>query len=253
MEPLDALGLVELALSLCSSLCRMFQTMKTNRQLCGDLAKKVQAVQDLVGTVEQSGRVPSHVRGALKVLCEHLDFARNLIAKFSKMSKVSGFLKSDDIKEKLSCVDKKLNDSLQILTTALQVQHGRVLHRVFDTVKDQSSHSRPPPPDFQAKGSPTVAVPAACYGVPMSPTMAAIPSMVPTSPVMVPLVFTAAPTAGSYYATSKTYVSRGVSSKALKEALKSRPQINISQIFSAEQPAVIGRYSLVPSRTSNFY
>lgn len=244
MEPLDALSLIDMALSLCKSLHRMFETMKTNRQLCQDLAKKVQALQDLVGTINRSGRIPSHVCRALKALCEHLDSADGLMAKFKNISPVVGFLKSGNIKEKFSCIDKKLNDSLQILSTALQVQHGRVLDRVYYTVGNQSSHSRPPLPDLQTFRSPSVAVPAACCGVPMSPTVAAIPSMAPTSAVMVPLVFTGAPATSSFSATSTTYISRGVSPKALKVALESIPQI-----YAAGQPAVIGRCSLLPSKS----
>lgn len=258
MEPWDALGLVDLALSLCNGLFSMFQTMKTNRQLCRDLAKKVEALQGLVGTIHRSDQVPLEVCKALKALCENLDTAHGLVAKFSNVSPISGFLKSDSIKEKLLCVDKKLIDSLQILTTSLQVQHGRVLNRVYETVKDLSPCSRPPLPDLQTSRSPTAAVPAACCGAPISPTAAAVPFMVPTSPVMVPLVFTTTPTPGSFTATSTTFVSRGVSSKALKAALQSRPQINISQIYAAEHPAVTGRYSLLPAqfalnKTLNFY
>lgn len=228
----------------------MFQTMKTNRQLCQDLAKKVQALQELVvGTINRSGHIPSHVRRALKTLCENLDSAHVLMAEFSNLSPFFGYLKSDSIKEKFSCVDKKLGDSLQILSTALQVQHGRVLDKVYNIVRNQISYSRPPLPHLQTSGSPSVALPAAGSSVPMSPTVAAIPCMVPTSAVMVPLAFTSAPMPCSFSATSTTSVSRGVSSVALKAALKSIPKINISQICPAEQPAVIGSCSLLPSKS----
>lgn len=249
MEAWDALSLVDMALSLCKSLYRMFQNMKSNRQLSSDLAKKVQALQDLIGTINRSGHVPSHVCRALKALCENLDSAKGLMAKFQNISPVFGFLKSDSIKEKFLCVDKKLNDSLQILSTALQVQHGRVLGEVYDTVRKQSPCRRPPLPEFQTSRSPSVAVSAACGCAPMSPTVAAVPSMVPTSPVLVPLVFTCAPTPSSFSATSTTFVSRGVSTKALKAALKSIPQINVSQMYAADQPAVIGRCSMLPSES----
>lgn len=247
MEPWDAVGLMDIVLSFCQTLHRMFQNMKSNRQLCHDLAKKVRALQDLMGTINRSGQVPSHVCRALKGLCENLDSAYGLMAKFANISPVLGFLKSDNIKDKLSCVDKKLSDSLQILSAALQVQHGIVLDKVYYTVRQQRSHSRPPIPEFQTSGSPSVAVPAACGSVPTSPAGAAVSSTVPTSPVfMVPLVFTAAPTTSSF---SATFVSRGVSSKALNAALKSIPQIDVNHLNAADQPVVIGRCSLLPSKS----
>lgn len=251
MEPLDALSLVEMALSLCRTLYSMFQDMKTNRQICRDLAKKVRALQGLVGTINRSGRIPSGVCRALKALYENLESAHGLMAQFSQISPLSGLLKSSNIKEKFSCVDKKLNDSHQILNTALQIQHGRVLDRVYETVKGRSSSSRPPLPDLQTWSSTSAAVPAACCGAPMSSAVAAVPFMVPTSAVMVPLVFPGAPTTSSFSATSTTFISRGVSPQALKTALASRPQINISQIYSAQQPAVIGSCSLLPSKSGS--
>lgn len=251
MEPWDALSLVDMALSLCKTLYSMFQAMETNRQLCRDLAKKVEALQDLVRSINRSGHVPSAVCRALKALCENLDSARGLMAKFSQVSPLSGLLKSNNIKEKFSCVDKKLNDSHQILNTALQIQHGRVLGRVYKTVSDLRPSSRPPLPDIQTWRSTSTAEPAICSGTPMSSAVAAVPLVVPTSAVIVPLVFSAAPTTSSFSATSTTFVSRGVSPQALKAALALRPQINISQIYSAQQPAVIGRCSLLPSKSGS--
>lgn len=251
MEPLDALSLVEMAVSLCRTLYRMFKEMKTNRQICRDLAKKVEALQGLVGNINRSGHVPSVVCRALKALCKNLESAHGLMAKFSQISPLPGLLKSNDIKEKFSCVDKKLNDSHQILNTALQIQHGRVLDRVYETVKGQNSSSRPSLADLQTWSSTSAAVPAACCGAPMSSAVAAVPFMVPTSAVMVPLVFPGAPTTSSFSATSTTFISRGVSPQALKTALASRPQINISQIYSAQQPAVIGSCSLLPSKSGS--
>lgn len=247
MEPWDALSLVDLAVSLCSSLYRMFQTMKTNRVLCQDLAKKVQALQDLVRTINRSGRVPSAVCRALRALCENLDSAHSLMEKFSTISPMSGFLKSDKLKEKLLSVDKKLADSHQILQTALQIQHSRVLDKVYRTVRDQSSSSRSPLPDRQTWSSTSGAVVPSCSAPESPAAVAAVPFMVPMPTVMVPLVLPGAPTTSSYTTTTTTFVSRGVSPKALKTALALRPQINISQIFSAEQPALIGRCSLLPS------
>lgn len=248
MGPLDALSLVEMTLSLCKSLYHKFQTTKSNPQLCEDLAKKVQSLHDLVGTINQSGRVPSHVCRALKALCKNLQSANGLMDEFYDISPFFSFLKSDSIRENFSRVDKKLQDSLQILSTALQVQHGKMLDRVYDTLRDRSSCSRPPLPDLQTSRSPSAAVPAAYCGVPMT-GVAAAPSMVPTSALLVPQVFPGVPTTSSFSVTSTTFVSPGVSSRAVKAALKSMPQINIDQIYAAEQPAVTVRCSLLPSKS----
>lgn len=251
MEPWDALSLVDMALSLCKTLYSMFQAMKTNRQLCRDLAKKVQALQDPVRSINRSGHVPSVVCRALKSLCENLDSARGLVAKFSQISPLSGLLKSNNITEKFSCVDKKLNDSHQILNTALQIQHGRVLGRVYDTVSDLRPSRRPALPDLKTCRSTSAAVPAACSGASTGSAVAAGPLVVPTSGVMVPLVLPGGPATSSFSATSTTFVCRGISPQALKAALALRPQINITQIYSAEQPAVIGRCSLLPSQSGS--
>lgn len=239
MDPWDALGLVDLALTMCKSLYSMFSSMKNNKQLYGDLAKKVKALEDQVRTIKKgSGSIPSGVCRALKTLCENLDFAQNLMLRYSKISPVSGFVKSKSLKEKFLNVDKRLTDSLHILSTAMQIEHGKVLHKVYDTVRgkrpsspsQRTSAPKAPSPTSTLTPStppPTPTSPAACLMAPMYPF---VPVMMPMATAMAPTAFPRAATPMTCHTT--TFVSKGVSPPALKAALASRPVINISQIYT---------------------
>lgn len=243
MDPGDALGLVDFALTMCKSLYSMFFTMKNNKQLCGDLAKKVKALEDQVRTIKKgSGRIPSGVCRALTTLCENLDFAQNLMFRYSKISPVSGFVKSKSLKEKFLNVDKRLTDSLQILSAAMQIEHGKVLHEVYDTVRKKrpsSSSQRTSAPETQSPAStPTLSTPPPTPTSPgaylMAPTYPFVPVMMPMATAMAPAAFPRAATPMTCHTT--TFVSKGVSPQALKAGLASRPVINFSQIYTTGMP-----------------
>lgn len=226
MNPLDALGLVDFALTMCKSLHGVLSTMKSNKQLCGELAEKVKALEDQVRTINKgSGRIPSGVRRALKTLCGNLDFAQKLMLSYSKISPVSGFVKSKSLKEKFLKVDKRLTESLNILSAAMQIEHGRVLHRVYDTVRGERPSS--PSERTSAPETPTATSPATHF---MAPPYPFVPVMMPMATAVVPVALPQA--AMPMRCRTTTFVSKGVSPSALKAALASRPVINISQIYT---------------------
>lgn len=242
MDPWDGLGLVDFALTMCKSLYSMFSTMKNNKQLYGDLAKKVKALEDQVRTIKKgSGHIPSGVCRALKALCENLDFAQELMLRYSDISPVSGFVKSKSLKEKFLNVDKRLTDDLHMLSTAMQIEHGKVLHKVYDTVRGKRpsslSERTSAPEALSPTSNPTPSTPPP---TPTSPAAYLMAPMYPFVPVMMPMTAAMAPAAFPQAATpmtchTTTFVSKGVSPRALKAALASQPVININQIYTTRK------------------
>lgn len=175
MDPVDALGLVDLALSLCKTIYDMVGAVKANKQLCRELADRVKSLEELVLSVRgRSGPISSPVHKALEKLCENLESARSLMVEFSSMKTFSWFVKSGSLKAKFQDVDRRLSDNLHMLSGALLVEQREVLHDVYATVRGATWCPAPPkaskpPPGVETAASPSVLAAAAPVRCVVSP------------------------------------------------------------------------------------
>lgn len=249
MESGDALGLLDIVLSLCKTIYNMVENVKANKQFCQQLAEKVKSLEELVLTInKRSGRISSALYKALKKLRETLNSAQNLMMDFSKIKAFSSFIMSSSLKEKFQNMDKRLTDDLCILSGALLIEQGNVVHKLYDTVNGRRrSPTRPttttPPPSIETPISatvPTATMPVSCI---MSLTQMYRPmTPVPVSGVMTPMPVCgfmapmALPGTMTLFSFSTTIISKSttVSPRLIKTHFTSQSVINLNQLFSTK-------------------
>lgn len=173
MDPEDVLQLRGLDLSLCKAIYTMVVNMKANKCFCQQLGERVNSLEELVLGISR-GQSSSTVHKALKKLCETLDDAQILMMKFFNTSAVKGFFMSSRLKEHFQNMDKRLTDDFHILSGALLIQQGNLLHKVYNTVRGQRQHpARPRIPARPARAHtpipacvPHSTPPVSCMGPP---------------------------------------------------------------------------------------
>ncbi|XP_004566213.1 uncharacterized protein LOC101483434 [Maylandia zebra] len=128
-------------LSLTTTIKKMVDTMKSNKEYCSRIADRVKAVEGLVLNIRQRdpSQISDTVDGALRELYVILNSAKNLMAKFSQTKAVKGFFKSSSIEEKFSEVNQRLTENFQVLSGALQIEHTTMLQKVYEAVSKQST------------------------------------------------------------------------------------------------------------------
>ncbi|GLD61693.1 vegetative cell wall protein gp1-like protein [Lates japonicus] len=189
---------IELILSICSTIYQAVENTKANKDRCQRVAQRVKALEELVLTIKQRGpgQISPTVDKALRELWGTLLYARDLITKYSKIKGVKGFLKSKNHEEQFATVNEKLTDNLQVLSGALQIEHGNILYRVYesvtgmrlDEVQPLTSSTTSMPPSMMPMSSPTA--PMAPYmsvsspTAPMAPYMSVSSPTAPTAPPM---------------------------------------------------------------------
>lgn len=232
MDALDALGLIDLALSLCKTIYNMVSTVKANKQLCRQLADKVKSLEDLVLSVSgQSGQVSSPVYKALKKLCENLESARYLTEEFSTMKAFSCFMMSSSMKEKFQDMDKRLSDNLHMLSGALLVEQRKVLHQVYATVGGGRWCPTPPAAATRPTSLETFVSPSS---IPTATTpVSCIMSPMPVHGFMTCMVSPAALTPMNCSPTSVS-ISTKVSPRVLKSLQASQALISLNQLFNTK-------------------
>ncbi|XP_005946795.1 uncharacterized protein LOC102297996 [Haplochromis burtoni] len=131
----------ERILSLTTTIKKMVDTMKSNKECCSRIADRVQAVEGLVLNIRQSdpSQISDTVDGALRELYVILNSAKDLMAKFSQTKSVKGFFKSGSIEEKFSEVNQRLTENFQVLSGALQIEHTTMLQKVYKAVSRQNT------------------------------------------------------------------------------------------------------------------
>lgn len=249
MEPGDALALVDMVLSLCKTIYNMVANVKANKRFCQQLAEKVKSLENLVLTVnKRSGRISSSVFKALKNLCETLNSAQNLMVDFSKIKAFPSFIMSSSLKEKFLNMDKRLTDDLHILSGALLIEQGNMVHKLYDTVTGRRRPpTRPttttPPPSIETPISATIPTATAPVSRIMFPTQMYRPmTPVPVSCIMTPMPVCgfmtpmALPGTMTPFSFSTTIVSKStaMSPRFIKTHFTSQPVINLNQLFSKQ-------------------
>lgn len=245
MEPGDVLGVVDLILSVCKTIYNMANDAKANKKRCQQIAERVKVLEDLVLTIRQrdSSRISSSVYKALMELCRSLDSAQTLIMQFSQTKAFVGFVMSGRLKDRFNDMDSRLTDNLQVLSGALLIEQGDVLHKVYKTVrgrKQPPTRSTSPTPSSLSSimapiqmSVPTAATPAHSIMSPMqmySPT-----TLTPVSYIMAPMPLPGTMTPVSFSTTVISTNAR-VSPDVIKSLIgqQSLVSINPSMTFSTQ-------------------
>lgn len=177
--------LVDMALNLCATLIKMAMNAKANKERCQQVAQRVKALEEQVLTIKKRGsrRISATVNNALRDLCSTLQSAQELMAKFSKTNAFKGFWKSGSNEEKFRRVDKNLTDNLQVLQSALLIETGDTLHRVYEAVTERRRpHTRPSAPMFEPSTTPTETMSSPTTPNPFQNNMPTVTMSSPTTP-----------------------------------------------------------------------
>ncbi|XP_039470301.1 flocculation protein FLO11-like [Oreochromis aureus] len=131
----------ERILTLTTTIKKMVDTVKSNKEYCSRIADRVKAVEGLVLNIRQRdpSQISDTVDGALRELYVILNSAKTLMAKFSQTKAVKGFFKSGSIEEKFNEVNQRLTENFQVLSGALQIEHTNMLQKVYEVVSRQST------------------------------------------------------------------------------------------------------------------
>ncbi|XP_049430798.1 mucin-2-like [Epinephelus fuscoguttatus] len=202
-EVLDPLGnivsLVDFTLSLCFKIYKLAQNVKANKERCQQVAQRVKALEELVLAIKKRGprRISATVENSLRELCTTLTSAKTLMKKYSQSNAFMSFVKSSSHEDKFYMVDKSLTDTFQVLSGALLIEQGDMLHKVYTTVKASRKTRRPiiPTPVSSSTAAMTMNSPTTAMPLPStmptmtmnSPTTAMpLPSTMPTMAVYGP-------------------------------------------------------------------
>ncbi|XP_026032625.1 rho GTPase-activating protein gacO-like [Astatotilapia calliptera] len=168
-------------LSLTTTIKKMADTMKSNKERCRRITERVKAVERLVLNITQSdpSQISDTVDGALRELYVILNSAKDLIAKFSQTKSVKTFFKAGNIEEKFSEVNQRLTENFQVLSGALQIEHTTMLQKVYEAVSRQNTEEEVC--SMMANTSLTPLM------LPSSPVSSPTASIFPPSPVSRPL------------------------------------------------------------------
>lgn len=129
---------IEGIVSVAGSIYTLVETVKANKKRCRRVAERVRALEELVRSIQQRAQqVPPEVATALRELCITLDSAQELIRKYTLATWVERILHSSSHGDEFSSVNERLNDAFQVLSGALQVEQGNVLHQVFELTSRQ--------------------------------------------------------------------------------------------------------------------
>eukprot|EP00064_Thunnus_orientalis_P026164 superscaffoldBa00015578_g26648 len=177
---------IEPILGLCKTILDLVEKTKTNKERCQRLAQRVKDLEELVLTIKQRrpGQMSDTVTNALKQLCITLESARELMRKYSQTTRFKSFLKSMSHEDKFCKVNERLTDTFQLLSGALQIEHGNILYELYDNVSGRRWGE-------EYCSGPTDPVPAPCM-LPSAPPCSPIPStpvtcMTPSASVCSPV------------------------------------------------------------------
>lgn len=182
---------VEPILSLCMSIYQLAENVKANKDRCQRVAKRVKALEELVLTIRQRGlcQFSTPVNSALKELHMTLSAAKAVIMKYSETKPVMKILKSGSTEDKFNKINERLNDNFQILSGALQIEHGDTLNRMCNTLSRRSG--------FEVTdigfGNQTSLMSQDSVCSPVAPPMTSRPLMSPTTSTPVPMIAPAPP------------------------------------------------------------
>nr|XP_046251428.1 arp2/3 complex-activating protein rickA-like [Scatophagus argus] len=182
------MDIVDFVLNMSSVILKMVDNAKANKDRLQRVAQRVKALQELVLTIKQrgSGQISFTVGNALRELSATLTCAKQVMEKYSQSKPVMNFLKSTIHEDKFYKINERLTDNFQILSGALQIEQGNVLHKVYETVsgrrQDEATMPPMPPMPPMPVSSPTAPMPPMPVSSPTAP-MPPMPVSSPTAPM----------------------------------------------------------------------
>eukprot|EP00064_Thunnus_orientalis_P024432 superscaffoldBa00010476_g24727 len=180
---------IEPVLGLCKTIYDLVEKTKTNKERCQRLAQRVKDLEELVLTIKQRGpgQMSDTVTNALKQLCITLESASELMKKYSQTTGFKSFLKSVSHEDNFCKVNERLTDTFQLLSGALQIEHGNILYKLYENVSGRRQGE-------EYCSGPTDPVPAPCIlpSVPPCSTIAPtpVPHKMPSTPLCSPVTTT---------------------------------------------------------------
>ncbi|XP_028288043.1 mixed lineage kinase domain-like protein [Parambassis ranga] len=121
-------------LSIASEIYKLVENVKANKKRCHRVSQRVRGLEELVRSIQQRKKTQTsaEVEKALRELCITLESAQELIKKYTAANWLERILKSGNQEDEFSSVNERLNDAFQVLSGALQVEHGNALHKLFE-------------------------------------------------------------------------------------------------------------------------
>ncbi|XP_053282864.1 uncharacterized protein LOC128444411 isoform X1 [Pleuronectes platessa] len=167
MVIMDKLELLSSIFSVCKTIYGMAENIKTNKERCQRVAKRVKSLEEMVLSIKQRGpgQMSSAVVKALNDLWISLISTKELIMKYSQTKAFMSFLKSNRHEEQFNKMNESLTDNFQVLSGVLQVEHGNMLCKVYDSVSSMQHNEELP------LTSPTCLMPCPMPTAPMPLTM----------------------------------------------------------------------------------
>lgn len=128
------MDVIDPILSIASQIYTLVENVKANKKRCRRVAKRVRALEELVRSIKQRERGPpsADVDKPLRELSITLKSAQELIKTYTVANWVERILNSSSHGDEFTSVNERLNDAFQVLSGALQVEQGNLLHKVFE-------------------------------------------------------------------------------------------------------------------------
>ncbi len=128
------MDVIDPILSIASQIYTLVENVKANKKRCRRVAKRVRALEELVRSIRQreQGCLPADVDKPLRELSITLTSAQELIRRYTVANWVERILNSSNHGDEFISVNERLNDAFQVLSGALQVEQGNMLHKVFE-------------------------------------------------------------------------------------------------------------------------
>ncbi|KAJ0069740.1 hypothetical protein NL108_012382 [Boleophthalmus pectinirostris] len=178
---------IDLIVSLATTVVKMAMNVKTNKERCERVAKRVIALQELVLKLKERDprRISEVVRNALNELSATLVNARDTMRKYQQQTNiVKTFVLSSAHEDKFLKINERLDDTFQVLSGALQIEHGEVLNQVLNAVAGKNNEitqpKQPFPIGFSNMCGPSHQ-PSPTFQIPTQNITPTVPSVVPTS------------------------------------------------------------------------
>ncbi|XP_056138090.1 mixed lineage kinase domain-like protein [Lampris incognitus] len=124
-------------LAMVSSIYILSDEVKANRKHCQRVAQRVRALEELVRAVKPE-QISPDVNRALEELKITLESTEQLIRKYASSSFLRRIINAYNHGEEFGILNERFNDAYQVLSLALQVDHGDKLNKVFEITSRQA-------------------------------------------------------------------------------------------------------------------
>lgn len=119
----------------------MAGNVKSNKERCRELTKKVESLEKVVSQIQLRGQgsVSDFMKNTLKDLRSNLQSTSEWMEKYTQKKHLNKFMGGGNYEEKFRKLNQKLSENCQLLTLALQVEHGEKIDMIYDTLAQRGS------------------------------------------------------------------------------------------------------------------